>query len=241
MTCIAFRASSEQTCTPNLIWRTILVSATLGALLFLSSCANKAASGQHATILMRDGTTLTGIVTATSPAEITLAGDDHATHTVPMTQVKSIEYDEAPAAQSSATQTSDASSGAPATPTRRSAASRADDAAHEHHYHPTQAEIHTKTYVLPMGTKVPVRTEETIDSATAAEGQTYAAEIADDVFDANGDVVVPRGANAQIVIRSATKGNRFHGTSDLVLDLQSISVGGKQYLVSTTDLQQKGK
>jgi len=63
-----------------------------------------------------------------------------------------------------------------------------------------------------MGTKVPVRTEETIDSATAAEGQTYAAEIADDVFDANGDVVVPRGANAQIVIRSATKGNRFHGT-----------------------------
>ena len=69
-----------------------------------------------------------------------------------------------------------------------------------------------------------------------------AASRADDaVFDANGDVVVPRGANAQIVIRSATKGNRFHGTSDLVLDLQSISVGGKQYLVSTTDLQQKGK
>ena len=32
---------------------------------------------------------------------------------------------------------------------------------------------------MPMGTKVPVRTEETIDSATAAEGQTYAAEIAD--------------------------------------------------------------
>ena len=42
---------------------------------------------------------------------------------------------------------------------------------HEHHYHPTQAEIHTKTYVLPMGTKVPVRTEETIDSATAAKGR----------------------------------------------------------------------
>jgi hypothetical protein len=208
--------------------------------LFLASCANKTASGQHATILMRDGTTLTGTVTATSPAEITLAGDDSATHTVPMTQVKSIEYDEAPAAQGSATQTSDAS-GTSATPTRRSAASRADDAAHEHHYHPTQAEIHTKTYVLPVGTKVPVRTEETIDSATAVEGQTYAAEIADDVFDANGEVVVPHGANAQIVIRSATKGNRFHGTSDLVLDLQSISVGGKQYLVSTTDLQQKGR
>ena len=112
---------------------------------------------------------------------------------------------------------------------------------HEEHYHPTQEEIHTKSYVLATGTKVPVRTEETIDSASAVEGQTFAAEIADDVVDANGDVVVPRGANAQIVIRSASKGGRFKGTSDLVLDLQSISVGGKEYLVSTTDLQQKGK
>src|SRR5258708_2717714 len=127
----AFSASSEQTWEPNLIWRITLVSATLGALLFLASCTNKTASGQHATILMRDGTTLTGKVTATSPAEITLAGDDNATHTVPMTQVKSIEYDEAPVAQSSATQTSDANSGTPATPTRPSAASRADDATHQ--------------------------------------------------------------------------------------------------------------
>src|SRR5258708_12861974 len=109
-----------------------------------------------------------------------------------MTQVKSIEYDEASAGQGPATQTSDANSGAPATPTRRSAASRADDAAHEHHYHPTQAEIHTTTYILPVDTKVPVRTEETIDSATAAEGQTYAPQIADDVFDPNtGDAVPP--------------------------------------------------
>jgi hypothetical protein len=244
---IAFRGkgSSGRARMSNLMRRTIFASATLGTFLFLASCTSKQAPGQHATIFMRDGTTLTGTVTATSPAEITLAGDDKATHTVPTTQVKSIEYDEAPAAESSAPQTSPASSGAPANsgataaPRRRSRA--ASDAVHEHHYHPTQAEIQTKTYVLPVGTKVPVRTEETIDSATAVEGQTYAAEIADDVFDANGDVVVPRGSNSQIVIRSASKGGRFHGTSDLVLDLQSISVGGKQYLISTSDLQQKGK
>jgi hypothetical protein len=226
------------------------VGATLAALFFLVSCANQKASGQHATILMRDGTTLAGTVTATSPSEITLTGDDKATHTVPMAQVKSIEYDDAPAAQSADAQTSPApagggapaGSGATAAHKRRSPASRAQsEAVHEQHYHPTQEEIQTKTYVLPVDTKVPVRTEETIDSANAAEGQTYAAEIADDLLDANGDVVVPRGANAQIVIRSASKGGRFHGTSDLVLDLQSISVGGKQYLISTTDLKQSGK
>jgi hypothetical protein len=245
----------RHTATPTSRWRMIFLSATGAALLFLASCSNNSTGpGQHATVLMRDGSTLAGMVTASSPSEITLVGDDKVTHTVPMAQVKSVEYDDAQAAQAPAAETPAAQAPAPATSAapataansaplipQRSAASRADDVEHEHHYHPTQAQIRTKTYVLPIGSRVPVRTEETIDSATAAEGQTYAAEIADDVPDANGDTVVPRGANAQVIIRSATKGNRFHGQSDLVLDLQSISVGGKEYLVSTTDLQQKGR
>jgi len=231
----AFRASTGRAYKSNLLRRTTFLVATLGAVILLSSCGTKQAAGPHATILMRDGTTLTGTVTATSPTEVTLAGDDNTKHTVPMTQVKSIEYDDAAAPQTSDTQPG-------ATPTRRASAARtASDSVHEHHYHPTRAEIHTKTYVLPAGTQVSVRTEDTINSANAAEGQTYAAEVTDDVPDANGDVVIPHGSNAQIVIRSASKGGRFHGTSDLVLDLQSISVEGQQYLVSTSDVQQKGK
>lgn len=238
----AVRNSSGRECNSNRknrrasSWRSIFAG-TLGALFFLASCANKQASGPHATILMRDGSTLTGTVTATSPSQITLAGDDNTTHTVPMTQVKSIEYDDAAAAQGPGTQPGATPSGIG----RTSAARAASDAVHEHHYHPTRAEIHTKTHVLPAGTQVSVRTEETINSATAVEGQTYAAEVADDVLDANGDVVIPRGSNAQIAIRSASKGGRFHGASDLVLDLQSISVEGQQYLVSTSDLQEKGR
>ena len=251
------RALSERTRTANLSGRT-LRRATIGtfvllASFMLASCGAQTGSGQHATILMRDGSTLAGTVTATSAAEISLTGDDNTKHTIPMAQVKSIEYDDAAATQTAAGQAS-STGGASGTPAsggtssgggdthRRSAASRArSEAIHAEHYHPTQEEIHTKTYVLPVGTKVPARTEETIDSANAVEGQTFAAEITDDVVDANGDVVVPHGANAQVVIRSASKGGRFKGTSDLVLDLQSISVGGKEYLVSTTDLQEKGK
>ncbi len=231
----AFKVSGAWAC----VRRIIFAGATLGALFFLASCANKPASGPHATILMRDGTTLTGTVTATSPTEITLAGDDKATHTVAMAQVKSIEYDEAPAAQPSATQAS--ATPTAATPARRSAARAASDSLHEHHYHPTRAEVTTKTYVLPVGTQVSVRTEDTINSDTAVEGQTYAAEVVEDVLDANSDVVIPHGSNAQIVIRSASKGGRFRGTSDLVLDLQTISVEGQQYGISTTDVSKKGK
>lgn len=232
------RTSSRLAYGAKLVRRTIFLGATLGALFFLASCA-KQGSGQHATILMRDGSELAGTVTATSPSEITLAGDDKTTHTIPMTQVKSIEYDDA-AAQGSATSADN--SGGGAAPSGGAAATRASsDRVHEHHYHPTQAEIHTKTYVVPAGTKVAVRTEDTIDSAKAAEGQTYAAEVADGVLDENGDVVIPRGSNAQIVIRSASKGGKIRGASDLVLDLQSISVEGQEYVVSTVDLQQKGR
>jgi hypothetical protein len=231
----AFRPNTTLKRTLRLILRTGFVASAFGALFFLVSCGNKASGGPHATVLMRDGSTLTGTVTATSPAEITLAGDDNTAHTVPMAQVKSIEYDDAAPNQNTPAQTGSA-------PTQPASASRAvSDSYHEHHYHPTRSEIHTKTYELPAGTQVSVRSEETIDSATAVEGQTYAAEIADNVLDANGDVVIPHGSNAQIVIRSASKGGRFRGTSDLVLDLKSITVEGKEYLISTADLRESGK
>src|SRR5205809_6235601 len=113
----AFRASGGRAYTPNLTWRTILAGAALGTLFFVASCANKQASGQHATILMRDGTTLTGTVTATSSSEIMLAGDDNATHTIPTTQVKTIEYDDTSAAAASPTQPL-------ATPTRHTSSAR---------------------------------------------------------------------------------------------------------------------
>ena len=223
-----FWASIGQAPALRLIRGRIFVAAMVGALFFLASCAKKA--GPHATVLLRDGTTLTGMVTDTSSAEITLAGDDNTTHAVPMTQVKSVQYDDAAPTQTPATATQPASK-----------ARVQSDAVHENHYHPSHAEIHTKTFELPAGTQVSVRSEETIDSATAVEGQTYAAEITDDVHDANGDVVIPHGSNAQILIRSASKGGRFRGASDLVLDLQSVSVEGKQYSISTSDVRQQGK
>src|SRR5215467_15025524 len=89
---------------------------------------------------------------------------------------------------------------------------------HVEHHHPEQSAVTTKTYELAVGMEIPVRVEEAIDSARAAEGQTYAAEVTSDVRDDAGDVVIPSGANAQIVIRSASKGGRVRGSSDLVLD-----------------------
>jgi hypothetical protein len=178
------------------------------------------------------------MVTATSPQQITVAGDDKSTtRTFAMRDVRSVDYDQQAAAATpppnpGAAQTSDAAQQQDADEASRHA---------ERHSHPEESAIRTKTYLVPAGTRVPVRTEETIDSARAAEGQTYAAEVARDVLDADGQVVIPRGSNALIVIRSAVKGGHFRGTSDLVLDIESVSIDGRQYQLSTADVVEKGK
>jgi len=107
--------------------------------------------------------------------------------------------------------------------------------------HPTEDRVTSRTSTVPVGTPIAVRLEETIDSAKATEGQTYAAELTQNVVDSNGDVVIPRNANAKIIIRSSSKGGRFKGTSDLVLDLDSVSIDGRMYQVETTDLVRKGR
>ncbi len=194
----------------------------------------------HATVLMRDGTQVSGIVTASSPSQITLAGDDNTTRTIPMKDVQSVNYDQQPVAQAEAPPAAAPSqSGPPARQPQPPVQSQ--QPVHQGHYHPQQSAVQTKTYALPVGTQVSVRTEETIDSSKAVEGQTFAAEVTNDVLDANGDVVIPRVSNAQIVIRSASRGGRFRGASDLVLDLQTVSVDGRQYRLDTADVQQRGK
>jgi len=133
---------------------------------------------------------------------------------------------------------------APSTPAAPPAATPAPppiEPTHEEHEHATAAEIRSTRRVLPVGTEIPVRTEEAIDSGKAVEGQVYAAEIARDVKDADGAVVIPRGSNAQIVIKSATKGGKFRGASDLVVDMKSVSIEGQQYRLDTADLAQKGR
>jgi len=215
-----------------------LISIT--AILFLAmlapSCSNQSApglAGPRATVFLRDGTNYVGAVKNTSPTEITLVGDDNNSRTFDMKNVRSIEYGETAAAPPQPNTAPPAPSAVTSRPVvEQPPPPRA---------RPEESVINTRTNRLPVGTEIVVRTDETIDSRKAVEGQTFAAEIAKDVRDSAGDLVIPRGSNAQLVILSASRGGRFTGASDLVLDLHSISVGGRRYRVDTADLTQKGR
>jgi hypothetical protein len=96
-----------------------------------------------------------------------------------------------------------------------------------------------KSMNLPEGTEISVLTDQVIDSSNASPGQTYSADVAENVTDSAGNVLIPKGSPAELVLRSVTKGGVTSGP-ELTLDLQSIKVANRRYMVNTTDVQQKG-
>ena len=83
--------------------------------------------------------------------------------------------------------------------------------------------------VLPVGIEVALRTNQRIDSKDVVEGQTFSAQIAEDIRDTDGSIAIPRGSDASLVTR------RLEGNGDVTLDVESIAVGGRRYRVSTSD------
>ena len=86
------------------------------------------------------------------------------------------------------------------------------------------------------GTVLVVRTVEMIDSRYAGPDQIFSAIVEQDVFgDAEG-VLIPEGASAQLLIRHMTSGGAT-GSPEMVLDIQSITIEGRRYVVSTADMR----
>jgi hypothetical protein len=90
--------------------------------------------------------------------------------------------------------------------------------------------------VLPAGTTIAVRTDQSISEQNASEGRTFPASIEQDVRDSNGNVVIPRGSQAALVIRRMAEGGTLSSGS-YVLDLDSIQVNGRRYVVNTEDVK----
>src|SRR5215472_6795730 len=68
------------------------------SLVLLASCDKPTGARPRATVLLRDGTSVSGTVQSSSPAEIQLVGDNQMTRVIPMSQVRSVDYGETPTA-----------------------------------------------------------------------------------------------------------------------------------------------
>ena len=120
------------------------VASTLVLLLFVAACTSTSSGGgQRATVQLRDGSSVTGTLVSSSADEVKITGDDNVTRTLSMSQVRSIDYGDAPAAPASG-----GGSGTMASASARPAPRPAAPARPR----PSLDDVTTETHVVPVGT-----------------------------------------------------------------------------------------
>jgi hypothetical protein len=165
-----------------------------------------------ARLMLRDGTVVRGNFVSGTQQSIVFQDESGARRRFDLNQVQSIDFGEPVTALDRGRNSADRGPG------------RFDEPRYQHDW-----------TVLPAGTSLSVRTDETIDSNNAAEGRTFPAAIVQDVLDANGNVVIPRGSRATLVVRRVTEGGTVTSGS-YILDLDAVHVNGRRYVVNTSDV-----
>jgi outer membrane lipoprotein SlyB len=105
---------------------------------------------------------------------------------------------------------------------------------------PARRTENAQAEVIPEGTEISITSNERIDSDKARGGELYSATIASDVSDSRGGIAIPNGSKAKLVVNNSSTGGAVH-TPELVLDLYSVDVAGKQYRVVSSNVIEKGR
>jgi hypothetical protein len=82
---------------------------------------------------------------------------------------------------------------------------------------------------IAAGTEIVLRTIDRIDSSEGNLGRRFLASIDRDVVDSNENVVIPRDTSAHLIVNRA-------GDDRVAIDLRSVNVNGRRYVLDTEDL-----
>ena len=96
-----------------------------------------------------------------------------------------------------------------------------------------------KKVTIPSGTTMAIRLVDAINSETSQPGQTFRATL-DSPLSSEGDVALPSGYDVQGHIVDVKSAGKFAGKSELVLQLDRITVGGKSYSIQTDQYRRAG-
>ena len=207
----------------------------MAGILCLSSCAKKESTkppnpeapaaqpggGPHAVVHLKDGSKVPGTIVASSQTDMIVAGDDGIERKIPMAQVKSVEYGEAQP-RSRPSKPAASLSAQDAGQERAAAVGRPPRLRRRHLRRPRpgltscRREARSRCGRTRRSTRHGGR-------RTDVRGSGYAGRERRERR--CGDSARP---TARVVIKSASKGGRFRGTSDLVLDLQTVTINGRQ-------------
>ena len=96
-----------------------------------------------------------------------------------------------------------------------------------------------KRVTLPAGTRILIRTNESVNSKNHKTGSRFTASL-ETSLKANGMVVASRGTTIYGRLASAKSAGRFKGSSQLTLELTDIVINGTPYPLVTSTVEMKG-
>ncbi len=86
---------------------------------------------------------------------------------------------------------------------------------------------------LEPGTIIPVRNDESID-VERKDNRVYRGTVDQDVRGENGRLAIPRGSEAEMIVRVAPD-------NDLVIDIESVTVDGRRFAIQTDSNRQESE
>jgi hypothetical protein len=117
-----------------------------------------------------------------------------------------------------------------------------DGSAASHGFTPTTAQQPSPAVrmqagvTIPANTSVVVRLIDAADSVHDQLGKEYRASLDEQIVSTTGQVIVPRGADASLVLAKREQSGHLAGKTELTLELRSVTVEGKRYDVASTDV-----
>src|SRR5579884_1413802 len=166
------------------------------------------------TLIMKDGTRHAGTFISATAKTVTFK-EGTRIHRYPVSTVQTLEFGHTTATATGAP--AEGTSGEPTLAQRPKSSAAAT------------TRTGRETVVIPTGTEVSVRTNQDIDSGSASVGQKFEGMVANDVMGSSGEVVIPKGSNAELVIREVNAGG-ITKAPEMALDLSSVEVHGKRYV-----------
>ena len=208
----------------NVSMRTNSIAIALLGVLMLVGCSRSTQAGpdgQTATIALKDGGTFTGTVAKSDTSAITVTSPSGETRTYPMGQVDSVHY-------------------APATPATSGVVGN-QVIGNQNVVGAAPAPAPELVRTIPAGARIRVRNSDRIMAGVAETGQTFPGIIIDDVMGDDGGVAIPRQSDATLIVRESRGQGKIKGRSEIAIDLDSVTVGGKKYALETRDIVATGK
>jgi len=96
-----------------------------------------------------------------------------------------------------------------------------------------------RKFVLPSGTPIQVRMVDSIDSKTSGAGTLFRASL-ESPLQVDGEEVVPREAQAYVLLTHVNSAGHILGRSELKLELATLIAHGRTYTLSTTAIDREG-